>query len=80
MAWFGPRGVATMTYSLLVLASGIAVAEELFGVAALVVVCSILAHGLTDTPGSEWLARRSGYEADATEADATEAATSSGRE
>ena len=60
MAWFGPRGVATMTYSLLVLASGIAVAEELFGVAALVVVCSILAHGLTDTPGSEWLARRSG--------------------
>jgi sodium/hydrogen antiporter len=84
MAWFGPRGVATMTYSLLVLASGIAVAEELFGVAALVVVCSILAHGLTDTPGSEWLARRSGrrggYEADATEADATDAATSSGRE
>jgi sodium/hydrogen antiporter len=59
MAWFGPRGVATMTYSLLVLASGIAVAKELFGVAALVVLCSILAHGLTDTPGSEWLARRS---------------------
>jgi NhaP-type Na+/H+ or K+/H+ antiporter len=58
MAWFGPRGVATMTYSLLVLASGIAVADELFGVAALVVVCSILAHGLTDTAGSEWLARR----------------------
>ena len=75
MAWFGPRGVATMTYSLLVLASGIEVGDELFGVAALVVVCSILAHGLTDTPGSEWLARRSGYEADA-----TEAATSSGRE
>jgi NhaP-type Na+/H+ or K+/H+ antiporter len=80
MAWFGPRGVATMTYSLLVLASGIEVGDELFGVAALVVVCSILAHGLTDTPGSEWLARRSGYEADATEADATDAATSSGRE
>ena len=59
MAWFGPRGVATMTYSLLVLASGIAVGDVLFGVAALVVVCSILAHGLTDTPGSEWLARRS---------------------
>jgi NhaP-type Na+/H+ or K+/H+ antiporter len=58
MAWFGPRGVATMTYSLLVLASGIAVADELFGVAALVVVCSILAHGLTDTAGAEWLARR----------------------
>jgi sodium/hydrogen antiporter len=80
MAWFGPRGVATMTYSLLVLASGIEVGDELFGVAALVVVCSILAHGLTDTPGSEWLARRSRYEAEATDADATEAATSSGRE
>jgi sodium/hydrogen antiporter len=57
MAWFGPKGVATMTFSLLVLASGIPGAERIFDIAALVVLCSIVAHGLTDTPGSEWMAR-----------------------
>lgn len=58
MAWFGPKGVATMTFSLLVLASGIGDGREIFDLAALVVVCSVLAHGLTDHPGSEWMARR----------------------
>jgi NhaP-type Na+/H+ or K+/H+ antiporter len=59
MAWFGPKGVATMTFSLLVLSAGLAAGERIFNLAALAVFTSILAHGLTDTPGSEWLARRS---------------------
>jgi sodium/hydrogen antiporter len=58
MAWFGPKGVATMTFSILVLGQGIPEAERIFNIAALAVFCSIIAHGLTDTPGSEWLARR----------------------
>src|SRR3954465_11740415 len=58
MAWFGPKGVATMTFSLLVLASGVAAGERIFDIAALVVLCSIVAHGLSDTPGSEWMARK----------------------
>jgi NhaP-type Na+/H+ or K+/H+ antiporter len=58
MAWFGPKGVATMTFSLLVLGSEVAAGERIFNLAALVVLCSIVAHGLTDTPGSEWMARR----------------------
>jgi NhaP-type Na+/H+ or K+/H+ antiporter len=58
MAWFGPKGVATMTFSLLVLTSHFAAAGRIFDLAALCVVVSVLAHGLTDTPGSEWLARR----------------------
>src|SRR3954470_10485541 len=65
MAWFGPKGVATMTFSLLVLGSGVAAGERIFDLAALVVLCSIVAHGLSDTPGSEWMARqadRSGAE------------------
>ena len=33
--------------------------ERIFNLAALAVFCSIVLHGLTDTPGSEWLARRS---------------------
>ena len=67
MAWFGPKGVATMTFSLLVLASGIPAGERIFDLAALVVLCSIVLHGLTDTPGSEWMARRA--ERDAPPAD-----------
>ena len=58
MAWFGPKGVATMTFSLLVLAdTGIAANERLFNLAALVVFVSIIVHGLTDTPGANWIAR-----------------------
>jgi NhaP-type Na+/H+ or K+/H+ antiporter len=59
MSWFGPKGVATMTFSLLVLAQQIPDKERIFNLAALVVLCSIIVHGLTDTPGSEWIARRS---------------------
>ena len=58
MAWFGPKGVATMTFSLLVLSSGFPADEEIFNLAALCVFASILAHGLTDTPGAEWIAKR----------------------
>src|SRR3954463_376400 len=58
MAWFGPKGVATMTFSLSVLAEGVPSGERIFNLAALCVFVSVVVHGLTDTPGSEWLARR----------------------
>ncbi len=58
MSWFGPKGVATMTFSLLVLAQGISGATAVFNLAALTVFCSILAHGVTDTAGAQWLAER----------------------
>ncbi len=58
MAWFGPKGVATMTFALFVLSSDVAQAERIFGIAALAVFVSIIAHGLTDQPGAEWIARR----------------------
>jgi len=68
MAWFGPKGVATMTFSLLVLADRIPGNERLFNLAALCVFVSILAHGLSDTPGAEWIARRAEADDDATRA------------
>jgi len=58
MAWFGPKGVATMAFSIFVLAEAIPDGERIFGLAALCVFVSCLVHGLTDTPGVEWLARR----------------------
>jgi NhaP-type Na+/H+ or K+/H+ antiporter len=59
MAWFGPKGVATMTFALLVLAEGLPASGTLFNLAALVVVVSTVAHGLSDAPGVDWIARRS---------------------
>jgi len=58
MAWFGPKGVATMTFSLLVLSEHVTAGSKIFNLAALTVFCSILAHGATDTAGAEWLAER----------------------
>jgi sodium/hydrogen antiporter len=58
MAWFGPKGVATMAFALFVLGSGAPEAERVFNIAALAVLVSIIAHGLTDHAGSEWIARR----------------------
>lgn len=57
MSWFGPKGVATMTYSLFLLALGVPGATEVTNLAALCVVTSIVAHGLTDTPGANWIGR-----------------------
>lgn len=59
MAWFGPKGVATMTFALLVLAEGFDASAELFNLAALVAFVSTIAHGLSDGPGVDWIARRS---------------------
>jgi NhaP-type Na+/H+ or K+/H+ antiporter len=57
-AWFGPKGVATMTFSLLVLTALGNAGRPLFDIAALAVFVSIVAHGLTDHAGAEWIARR----------------------
>jgi NhaP-type Na+/H+ or K+/H+ antiporter len=58
MAWFGPKGVATMAFALFVLGSSASHAERVFNIAALAVLVSIIAHGLTDNAGSEWISRR----------------------
>jgi NhaP-type Na+/H+ or K+/H+ antiporter len=58
MAWFGPKGVATMAFSLLILARRIEAGREIFDIAALAVFASVLIHGLTDTPGTNWIATR----------------------
>jgi sodium/hydrogen antiporter len=58
MSWFGPKGVATMTFALFVLGSTAPEADRVVGIAALTVFVSIVAHGLTDHPGAEWMAKR----------------------
>ncbi len=58
MAWFGPKGVATMTFSLLVLSRQIEAGQRIFDVAALAVFASIFVHGASDTLGTNWIAQR----------------------
>ena len=62
MAWFGPKGVASMLFALFVLKSKVGNGELIFDVAAIAIVASTVAHGLTDTIGARWMARRVGFE------------------
>jgi NhaP-type Na+/H+ or K+/H+ antiporter len=60
MAWFGPKGVASMLFALFVLKSDVGNNDLIFDTAAIAIIASIVAHGLTDTIGAQWLARRVG--------------------
>jgi NhaP-type Na+/H+ or K+/H+ antiporter len=64
MGWFGPKGVATMTFALLVLDQNISNGTRIFDLTALVVFCSIIVHGLSDTPGANWIADHAGDQND----------------
>jgi NhaP-type Na+/H+ or K+/H+ antiporter len=46
--WFGPKGFASVVYGLIVLNSGIAAADEIFGLVALTITVSIISHSSTD--------------------------------
>ena len=58
MSWFGPKGVASMLFALFVFKSDVGAKDLIFDVAAITIITSIVAHGLTDTVGARWLARR----------------------
>jgi NhaP-type Na+/H+ or K+/H+ antiporter len=58
IAWFGPKGVASMLFALFVLKSDVGQGEQIFDVAAIVIHASIVAHGLTDTVGASWIEGR----------------------
>jgi sodium/hydrogen antiporter len=59
IAWFGPKGVASMLFAIIVLErAGVEHGSLVFDVAAFVILASIVAHGLTDTVGASWIERR----------------------
>jgi hypothetical protein len=47
-----------MAFSLLVLSRQVEGGPRVFNIAALAVFASILVHGASDTPGTNWIARR----------------------
>ncbi len=58
IAWFGPKGVASMLFALLVLDGTVDHKTTIFDVASFVILASIILHGLTDTVGARWIAKR----------------------
>ncbi len=57
IAWFGPRGLTSLLYVLLAVAAGLTGSIELLSITGLVVVCSVVLHGITGSPLSIWYAR-----------------------
>ena len=54
MGWFGPRGLATVVFALMILErDDIGGAEEIFGAAVWTVLLSVTLHGLTAAPLSK---------------------------
>ncbi|MGE5408610.1 MAG: cation:proton antiporter [Syntrophothermus sp.] len=58
MAWFGPKGVASMLFALFVLKAGVEDGTLIFDIASITIIASIVAHGLTDTLGARMLSER----------------------
>jgi NhaP-type Na+/H+ or K+/H+ antiporter len=58
IGWFGPKGVASMLFAVLVLDSHVGEGELIFQIAAFVILASIVAHGLSDTLGARWIEKR----------------------
>jgi sodium/hydrogen antiporter len=58
IGWFGPRGLNSLLFALLVVQQAVPGGEGLLAVIGVVVVVSVVAHGVTATPFSAWYARK----------------------
>jgi NhaP-type Na+/H+ or K+/H+ antiporter len=61
MGWFGPRGLATVLFALLVVADldELDRGEEILAIAVVAVGMSALLHGMSAAPAARWFGRRS---------------------
>ena len=59
LGWFGPRGLASILFAILVVRqSNSEASHEIFRIAMLTVLLSVFLHGLSAWPASKWYARR----------------------
>lgn len=54
-AWFGPRGFASVVFSLQVMKAGVPDSDTIFHLAAITIGVSILLHSSSDVPITDWL-------------------------
>jgi sodium/hydrogen antiporter len=57
VGWFGPRGLSSLLFALLLVSMGVPDAELLLAIAGVVVILSVIAHGVSAGPVSTWYAR-----------------------
>ena len=60
VGWFGPRGIASIVYGLLIVEKEnfLEGSQLIFTVMVITVLISVFAHGLTAFPGANWYAKR----------------------
>lgn len=58
VGWFGPRGLASLLFALLLVHERVPDAEYLLAITGLVVFVSVVAHGSTATPLAAWYGRQ----------------------
>lgn len=58
LGWFGPRGIASILFALLVIEAAPVEHEGLVPVVMLTVLLSVVLHGITANPAAAWYARR----------------------
>ena len=57
ISWFGPRGLNSLLLALIVVQREVPSAEWLLGITGVVVIVSVVAHGISSTPLSAWYGR-----------------------
>jgi NhaP-type Na+/H+ or K+/H+ antiporter len=73
IGWFGPRGLSSLLFALLVIESGFGDSEAMMGVVGIVVTISVIAHGASAAPLASWYSRRAHAVTLAEEREATSA-------
>jgi NhaP-type Na+/H+ or K+/H+ antiporter len=58
IGWFGPRGLSSLLFALLVIQSGLGSGERILSVVGVVVMISVLVHGISAAPLGAWYGRR----------------------
>ena len=64
LAWFGPRGLASIVFAIIVLNKGVAGGKFVAMIAGLTVFFSLVAHGVSANPLANLLGQREGKKAD----------------
>jgi NhaP-type Na+/H+ or K+/H+ antiporter len=57
IGWFGPRGLGSLLFGLLLVFDGVPGSEQLLAIAGFVVIVSVIAHGVSATPLAAWYGR-----------------------
>jgi sodium/hydrogen antiporter len=57
LAWFGPRGLSSLLLALLLVLNDVPQAEPLLAVTGVVVIASVILHGVSATPVAAWYGR-----------------------